>query len=170
MPERHLVIDHLKFWYEGLFNPAEVYNIISSFFFEKGYDWYEKVNEEQITPNGKQIHLILNPWKSASDYYKLQVKIQINMIDLKEVEVEQQGQPLRLSQGVIRMTTDAYVLSDRKDKWGTSTLHWLVMILTEKYFFRNHLAKFETWVKSDVEDLLHKLKSYLNTNKYTYTS
>ncbi|MEK6938513.1 MAG: hypothetical protein AABX04_05695 [Nanoarchaeota archaeon] len=169
MPERHLVIDHLKFGYEGLFNPAEVYNIISSFFFEKGYDWYEKVNEEQITPQGKQIHLILNPWKSASDYYKLIVKIQLNMIDLKEVEVEQQGQPLRLSQGVIRMTIDAYVLSDRKDKWGASTLHWLVMVLTEKYFFRNHLAKFETWVKSDAEDLLHKLKSYLNTNKYTYT-
>ena len=170
MSERHLALDHLKFGYEGLFNEGEVFSIISSFFYEKGYDWNERVNEEQITPNGKQIHIIVVPWKNVSDYYKIMVKITLNIIDLKEVEVEQQGQSLKLGQGVLRMTTDAYVMSDRKGKWEGSTLKWLFMVLTEKYLFRNHLAKFETWVKSDVEDLMHKVKTYLNTNKYSYTA
>jgi len=170
MTERHLVIDHLKFSYEGLFNASELYALVSSFFFEKGYDWYEKVNEEQITPSGKQIHLVLSPWKNVSEYYKLNIMVKINMIDLKEVEIEQEGQSLRLSQGLVRMTFDAYVFSDRKEKWAGSTFKWFMMIVLEKYFFRNHLEKFETWVKSDVEDLLHKIKTYLNTTKYTYTS
>jgi len=169
MSERHLALDHLKFGYEGLFNAGEVFAIISTFFYEKGYDWNERVNEEIITPNGKQMHIIVTPWKNVSDYYKIIVKITLNVIDLKEVEVEQHGQPLKLGQGVIRMTTDAYVVSDRKDKWAESTLKWLFMVITEKYFFRDHLAKFETWVKSDVEDLMHKIKTYLNTCKYSYT-
>jgi len=168
MPERHLVIDHLKFGYEGLFNAGELFSIISSFFFEKGYDWYEKVNEEQVTPAGKQIHIVVFPWKNVSDYYRIMVKVTLNITDLKEVEVEQQGQSLRMGQGVLRMTTDAYVMSDRKGKWSGSTLKWFFMIMTEKYFYRDHLAKFETWVKSDVEDLMHKIKTYLNTNKYNY--
>lgn len=170
MPERHLVIDHLKFSYEGLFNAGELYSLISSFFFEKGYDWYEKVNEEQITPNGKQVHLILSPWKNVSDYYKLNIVIKLNITDLKEVEIEQEGQALKMGQGVVKITFDAYVYSDRKGKWTGSTLQWFFMIVAEKYFFRNHLEKFETWARSDVEDLQHKIKTYLNTTKYTYTS
>ena len=49
MAERTLVVDHLKFSYEGLFSAPELYNLISSLFFEKGWDWYEKMNEEIIT-------------------------------------------------------------------------------------------------------------------------
>ncbi len=166
MPERTLVIDHLKFSYEGLFNAAELYNIISTFFYEKGYDWYEKSNYEQVTPSGKQMHIIIQPWKNVSDYYKLQVQIKLIMTDIKEVEVEHQGQELKLNQGLVRITFDGYVFSDRKGKWGDKPWKWLFVILTNKYFFREHLEKFETWVKSDIEDLQSKIKTYLNTYKY----
>lgn len=168
MPERHLVVDHLKFGYEGLFNAAEVYNIISSFFFEKGYDWYEKYNDEQVTPKGKQIYLVLQPWKNASNYYKLQVKITLNINDIKELEVEQKGETMKVNQGIIRMVIDAYVFSDRKGKWGEKPFYWLFSILADKYFFREHYKKFEDWVKSDVEDLQYKIKTYLNVYKYNY--
>ena len=75
MAERNLVIDQLKFSYEGLFNAGELTSLISSWFYDKGWDWYEKLNQEQITSEGKQIRIILEPWKSASDYYKLAVQI-----------------------------------------------------------------------------------------------
>ena len=42
MPERYLVIDRLKLSYEGLFNADELYSLIAQFFYEKGWDWYEK--------------------------------------------------------------------------------------------------------------------------------
>ena len=71
MVERDLVIDHLKFSYEGLFNASELYNLISNWFYDKGWDWYERMNQEQITSAGKQIKLVLEPWKCVSDYYKL---------------------------------------------------------------------------------------------------
>ncbi|MBI4983051.1 hypothetical protein HZC32_00170, partial [Candidatus Woesearchaeota archaeon] len=121
---------------------------------------------EQITPTGKQIQIILQPWKNVSDYYKLQVLIKINLTDVKEVEVEQEGRTLKINQGAVKMTFDAYVFSDRKDKWSAKPLYWLISIIAEKYFFKEHLHKFETWVKSDVEDLLNKIKTYLNVSKY----
>lgn len=168
MAERNLVIDHLKFSYEGLMNAGEVYNLVSSFFFEKQWDWGEKLNQEQTMPSGRQIKLILEPYKNISDYYKMAVTIKINFTDLKEVEVEHEGQNLKLDHGLMKMTIDAYVVSDRKSKWGDKPLYWFISILANKYFYKEHFAKFETWVKSDVEELLHKIKNYLNVYKYTY--
>ncbi len=168
MAEKILVIDHLKFSYEGLFNAAELYNVISSFFFEKGYDWLEKLNEEQVMPEGKQIRVILEPWKNISDYYKITTRIKLNYTDLKEVEVEQEGQKLKLQHGVVRITFDAYVITDRKSEWARKPFFWFLSIMANKYFFKEHFEKAQTWITSDIDDLYNKIKTYLNTFKYTY--
>lgn len=170
MAERKLIIDHLKFKYEGLFNLTELYEIISGWFFEKGWDWYEKINEEQVTSTGKQIRLVLEPWKSISDYHKLAVRIKVNFTDIKEVEVEHRGKKLRLNQGEIRMIFDGYVVSDRKNKWSEKPFYWFLSIIIEKYLLRSPLTRTEKWLKSDVDDLYNKIKDYLNVFKYTYHS
>ena len=96
--------------------------------------------------------------------------IKIHMTDVKEVEVENKGEILRLNQGLVRMVIDGYVISDRTGKWINykKPFYWFLTIIFEKYFFRDHLGKLETWVRSDVDDLHQKLKSYLNVFKYTY--
>ena len=165
MAERTLVVDHLKFSYEGLFNAGELYAIINSFFFEKNYDWHEKLNQEMITSTGKQVYIILDPWKNISDYYMLSTNIKITMTDLKDVEVEHEGQTLKLNQGLLKITYDGYVVSDRKGRWSKKPIYWFLSIIMEKYFYRNHLEKFETWMKSDIEDLMYKIKAYLNVYK-----
>ena len=71
MSDRALVIDHLKFSYEGIFNATEFYALIPEFFYNRNWDWHEKLNEEIITQKGKQIKLVFEPWKSVSDYYKM---------------------------------------------------------------------------------------------------
>jgi len=168
LSEKNLVVDRLKFSYEGLFNVAELYNIISTFFYDKFYDWYEKYNDEQITPKGKQIYLVLQPWKNASDYYKLEIKVHLIISEIKEVEVEQKGEIIKINQGIIKMIVDAYVISDRNEKWSEKPLYWFFSVLADKYLFREHYKKFEDWVKSDLEDLMYKIKTYLNVYKYNY--
>ena len=168
MVERHLIVDRMKFSYEGLFNSAELYNVISSWFFEKGWDWYEKLNQEQVTSKGKQIRIVFEPWKNISDYYKLVILIKLNLLDVKEVEIEKEGEKLRLNHGAVRMTYDGYVISDRNNEWTKKPFTWFLSFIIEKYFFRNHFQKAEDWVKSDVDDLHHKVKNYLNVYKYQY--
>ncbi|MBI2103326.1 hypothetical protein HYT55_05770 [Candidatus Woesearchaeota archaeon] len=168
MAERTLVIDHLRLNYEGLFNAAEFYNLIAGWFYEKGWDWYEKLNQEQVTPTGRQITWVLEPWKSASDFNKLKMAIKVILTDVKEVEVTQGKETLQLNHGVIHMTFDGYVVSDRKGKWKSRPFYWFLGILTERYFLRHHFAKMERWIESDVEDIHTKIKNYLNVFKYTY--
>ncbi len=166
--ERHLIIDHQKFSYEGLFNTSELYTVISSFFFDKGWDWYEKLNQEQVTSDGKQLYIVFEPWKNVSDYYKLKIKIKLIGTDIKDVEIDKEGKTIRINQGLIRMTMDGYIFSDRSDKWNEKPFYWFLSYILEKYFFKSHFAKFEAWLTSDADDLMHKIKTYLNTYKYTY--
>lgn len=168
MGERTLVVDHLKLGYEGLFNAPELYNLIQSFFFEKGWDIKELINQEQITPRGKQVRIVLDPWKSVTEFYKIFLKIKIHMTDLKDVEVKHEGQELRLNQGIVRITFDGYVFSDRTTKWTEEPFYWFLTMLGKKYFFRNHFEKMETWLRNDLEDLHGRIKRHLNVFKHTY--
>lgn len=166
MAERTLVVDHLKLSYEGVFNPDELYNIIASFFFEKGWDWHERMNELQSTPEAKHIRMVFEPWKNISDYYKIAVKIRVIISDARKVELDKD---LNVSKGDIKIIFDGFVIGDRNDEWSDKPFLWFLSIIFEKYFFRNHYKKAETWIKSDMEDLHQKIKTYLNTFKYLYS-
>ena len=168
MAERYLVVDRLKFSYEGLFNAAELYNLIASWFYEKGWDWYEKINDEQVTPRGKQITILLEPSKSTSDYYKLQMRIRLHMVDVKDVEVDHEGKVLRLNHGLVRVTFDGYIFADRKDQWSSSPVYWFLSLIFDNYLFKKYFERMDTWIKSDIDDLHDKIKNYLNVFKYSY--
>jgi len=168
MSERYIVVDHLKFSYEGLFNLAEFYNIIPTWFYDKGYDWYEKMNQELVTPKGKQIKLVLEPWKNVGDYNTIIMNIKIYLTDVKDVEIQHDKKTLQLNKGLIRITYDAYVVSDRFDRFVGNPLMWFMSVMADKYFYRSFYKRFETWIKSDVDDLHEKIKNYLNVYKYQY--
>ena len=75
--DRTIVIDHLKFSYEGLFNMSELHKLIGEFFYNRHWDFTEKLSEELITPEGKQIQVIYEPWKNAGNYWKLKTKVKL---------------------------------------------------------------------------------------------
>jgi len=169
MGESYLVVDNLKFAYEGLFNPEEIYNIVTNLFYERDWIWYEKMNQEEVTPSGRQIRMILKPFIFATRYYQLGVQIRIHMINLKEVEVEHGGKTFRLHHGVLRITYSGEVISDRKKEWTKKPLFWFLSIIFEKYFFSDRKEKYSTKVKETIDDLSTLIKNYLNTYKYTYS-
>lgn len=168
MTERTLVVDQLKLSYEGLFDLAELYRLIDSWFYEKGWDKYEHINQEQITPSGRQIRLILEPWKGITDYYKIIIRIKANFNNVQDVEVEKEGKRIQLNQGEVKMIFDGYVLSDPHGKWNKKPLWWFLSIIFNKYFFKEYHNKAERWLLSDLDDLYQRIKSFLNVYKYDY--
>ena len=94
------------------------------------------------------------------------IRIKLIFTDLQEVSVEQDGQELRLSQGLIKIMFDGYIVSDYKGQWADKPLYWFFVIVRDLYFFKNQHKQAEVWLTGDVEELYHKLKTYLNTFNY----
>lgn len=166
--ERYIVVDRLKFAYEGIFDPAELYNAMVMWFRQARYEWFEPYNQEEVTEQGKQIYIVMSPIKSASEYYRLNVKIQLNMLNLREIEVERDGQKVTLHHGVVRILIDAWVADNRKKSWKSTPVSWFVRFMMTQYFFRDYLGKFKDTLGDDIEQVHHLIKDYLNVYKYTY--
>jgi len=167
MTEKKLVVDQQKLGYEGLFDLEELYKIIDSWFYEKGWDKYEVLNQEQITSTGKQVRIILEPWKSITDYFKIIIRIKLNFNDVTEIDVEKDGKKLRINQGQIRAIFDGYVLSDRKGRWETP-FTWFLSIIFDKFVFKENFKRAEQWLLSDLDDLYQRVKAFLNVYKYKF--
>ncbi len=168
MSERRIIIDQLKFSYEGLFNVDELYTTLVQWFYEKGWDWYEKMNQEQVTETGKHIKIIIEPWKNLSDYHREEMRIKIILTDVKEVDVEFEGKTMRMHQGLVKIVFDGYLKTDRKSWWSGNIFTWWVTYLFDRILMRDHYQKAEKWVESDVQDIYEKLKIYLNAYNYNY--
>ena len=117
MSETKLVVDHLKLSYEGLFSVTELYQLIDSWLREKGFDKRETRNQEHVTSEGKYIELVLQPWKKVTDYAKHEIKIQIHITRLKDVEVKKNGHKMKLNNGRVLITLDGYLVTDYENRW-----------------------------------------------------
>ena len=168
MTERTLVVDQLKFNYQGLFSASELYKLIDGWFYEKGWDKNEFMNEELVTPAGRTMRIVLEPWKTITDYFKLIIQVKINIHDLKDVEIEKDNKKIKINQGEIHIIFNGYVLSDRQGMWSSKPIWWFLNIIFNKYFFKDNFGRAERWVLSDVDDLYQKVKSFLNVYKYQF--
>ncbi|MEM3127016.1 MAG: hypothetical protein QW331_03030 [Candidatus Woesearchaeota archaeon] len=162
MADRKLVVDDSMIFYTGLMNFPELYRVIDSFFYEKGYDKWEKTNVERVFPTGRQIDIEMEPWKKITDYFESRINLKIKTLDLKDVEVEMEGVRLNLQQGRLMIKVDAYLRSDYKEKWETPIKMFLRTLL-DKYVFKNYYIKHERWVINDVKQLQERIKAHLNT-------
>lgn len=166
MTEKKLVIDQLRLNYEGLFSLNELYRTVSSWFYEHGYDYYEKKNVEQVTPTGKDIEIELRPWKKLTDYAKKELKIRMFLKDVKMVEVEKEGVKLKLNQGNIQMIFDAYLITDYEDRWENKPLFFFIRTLVDKYVYKFYTDRFEGDLVDDVHQVHQHVKAHLNLFRY----
>lgn len=166
MAERDIIVDKMRMTYEGLFSVTELYKMIDEWFEEKNYDKKELKNVEKVTPEGKYIEIIVEPWKKVTDYAKNVIRIRMIMTDIKDVEVEKDGVKVRLNQGKIQMVFDGYLETDYENRWEQKPTFFLIRTLFDKYFYKPFTQGFQTGVKSDLNHLVTRIKSFLNLYRY----
>ena len=77
MTESKILVDGKSIKYNGLFRLQEIYALIRRFYRERGYYMIEKVNDEQLLENGKQVLVELDPQKKYNHYAQGRIKTKI---------------------------------------------------------------------------------------------
>jgi hypothetical protein len=166
MSEKKLVIDQMKLTYEGIFDLNGLYRLIDGWFYQKGYDKWERKNYEQVMPTGKDVEIEILPWKKTTDYFKNIVRIRMRFTSVKDVEIEKQGVKMRLNQGKVMMIFDGYLESDYDQRWRDKPLFFLLRTLFDKYVFKTYFNKYEKWLVNDVYDIHGRIQRFLNLYRY----
>jgi len=166
MVEIKIVVDKLRIQYEGIFSVPELYQTIDNWLREKGYDKQERKNVEKVSPKGKQIELILQPWKKITDYAKIIISIRLIAQDITEVEVERDGAKLLMNQGKLSLVLDGWLQTDYESKWEGKPIFYFLRTVFDKYIYKPYTMGYEGAVGKDVGDLHTELKSFLNLYRY----
>ncbi|MFC1728163.1 hypothetical protein ACFLZ7_01700 [Nanoarchaeota archaeon] len=166
MPERKIVVDELHLDYEGIFDATQLLNVIEDFFRTRGFDKRELSNVESVRPSGKHIELVLMPWKTVTDYARYEIKVKIDMDNLKEVDVKKDGAKLKLNQGKIKFVFDSYLLTDIEGRWEAKPIFFFIRTFVDKFFFRFYTSKWEEQLIQYTKELHGEVKSFLNLNRY----
>jgi hypothetical protein len=166
MVERKLLVDEESMDYEGLFDLTELYSIIDDFLKLKGYDKFEPLNEEIISPSGKDIHIIIRPMKWHTDYIRKNLKVEIQMSKVKEVETEIDKVKVKLHQGKIKMLFSCYLETDWEGRWEQKPIYYFIRTMFDKFVYRKHTQDFEREIVSDLNELKDKLGAYLNLHRF----
>ncbi len=163
--ENYLIVDQLKFNYSGLFSMPDLYRLIDSWFYEKGWDKWELRNYEIHTPTGKQIELELKPWIRYKHYYRHIIHIKFLAKNVKDVEIEKDGKKTKIQHGDIQIIFNAYLQTDYEGAWFSKWL-FFVNILFDKYIFKHYFDRHKGWLIQDTYALRDRIKSYLNAARW----
>ncbi len=166
MVERKILVDEEGLDYEGLFNLLELYSVIDDFIKIKGYDKFEPLNEENVHPTGKEIHIVVRPMKWHTDYVRKVLKIDVQFSEVKEVETEVDGVKVKLNQGKIKILYSCYLETDWEGRWEQKPVYYFIRTLFEKYFMRMHMRDFESETRSDLNEIKDKMGSFLNLYRF----
>jgi hypothetical protein len=166
MVERKLLVDEESMDYEGLFNLLELYSVIDDYLKLKGYDKFEPMNEENVHPNGKDIHIIIRPVKWHTDYVRKVLKIDVQMLGIKEVETEIDKAKVKLNQGKIKILFSAYLETDWEGRWEQKPIYYFIRTMFDKYIYRKHTKDFESEILADHNELKDRLGAFLNLYRF----
>ena len=166
MAERTIVVDSLVLNYQGIFNLNEFYRITDKYFREKGFDKYEKRNEEQVLKDQRQISIQIEPWKKINDYAKEVIKMNYNFTNIKDVTVVKDKHRVVLQQGKVSIKMMGYLETDWEHKWEGNAVLFFIRAIFDQFIYKIQTDKYQGLVAEDCQHLYSIMKSYLNLQRY----
>ncbi|HLC98810.1 MAG TPA: hypothetical protein VJC00_02280 [Candidatus Nanoarchaeia archaeon] len=159
-----------SFSYEGIFVFKHMFYEMDSWLREHWYDKFEKWNEQQVKPDGtKQVAFEFVPWKKFTDYFKGTIKIEVMCTNLRDVEVEYDGQKIKAQQGKVDVKLTGYLIVDYAwfygSRWTTPMLYFL-RDLFDKFVNIRYTRKYRRVIVDNVDEISAVMQSYLNTQQY----
>jgi hypothetical protein len=166
MVERLILVDKKKMYYEGIFILRELYSVIDNWLDSHGYEKREIRNSETVKKNGRNVDIIIEPWKKLCDYGKSVIKIKMSFEDIKDAEIERGGNKININQGKVTMIFDAYFETDFEHRWENKPGFFFIRILFDKYIFKPFKTNYNAIVMNDFNAFYNEIQATLNLNKY----
>jgi hypothetical protein len=152
--------------YSGLVDLRGLYAIMDKWMAENHYNKNERRNHESVSEEGKQIILEELPWKKLSDYAKCEMRIYIEMTNLKEEVVTRNGLKHKYFHGDIFFSFDCYLVTDYEGHWESKPAYYFLRFIVDKFVYKSYTGRFEQEATSDCNEFINEIKAYLNMERF----
>ncbi len=161
MAEKDRIIKE-KVEHFGLFDFKGFYGYAHSWLDdEEGYGVTEEKYSEKVSGNSRDITIEWKATKKLSDYFKIEIKIEFEVKDLTDVEVEIDGKKRKMNKGKVKVEITGNLVKDPESKWDTSPGTRFLRDIYNKYIVPKRIESMEERVESNVKDFKEELKAFL---------
>ncbi len=166
MGELEIVVDRIKIDYKGPVDLNALFRFIEHFLWERGFDKKQDKDFEFNTDRGKFIEWQYTPWKKISDYVRYIIKVHVAVYDSNKIESLYNGKKVKVDNGRVMITIDAYIEYDYDNKWDDNLWFEIIRGIYDKFVYKIYTERFEQRLVHDVHHLHHEIQKFLNMYKH----
>ncbi len=159
MSEIDYVVHEINLAYTGVLNLKELYNLIRSWFNEKGFFAMEKESEGSDDENGSSFYTKFEAFKKAEEYTKYMIEIKIKAKSLKETSEQYEYQ------GEYSISFESYLEKDYEDRYENKPILKIFKGIYEKLVEKSRFNKYESELKDYTNAVYNEVKAFLNLSK-----
>ncbi len=145
-----------------------------NFDFKEFYRWcYDFLSEEtslKVTENryiekvladAKSVDIFWTGTRKITSYFLFEVKIQWRILGLKDVEIQKDGQKIKVQNASVEIKVKGTLKRDYEDQFEAKSWTKSLMEIYDKYFVPARIDEYETKLISDCNEFLDQAKAYL---------
>lgn len=147
----------------GVFSFSDVYNFC--------YDWLtEETNliltedkyKEKLSGNAKNINVEWTGIRKITDYFKFEIKIEFEIINLTEVEVVKDDAKTKTNKGQIQIKVKGILVRDYQGKFERTAFKKFLRSIYEKWVIASRIDEYEEKLFKDCDEFLAQVKAFLD--------
>ncbi len=145
----------------GIFNFKDFYSFVYDWLREEGYDVFEKKYSEKVSGDSKQIEIEWDADREISDYFKFRINMYWLILGMKSVEVQKEGQKVKMDTAVTEIKFKAILVKDYEDRWENSTFWKFLRGIYERYIIKSRIEEYQIKILEELEELVAQCKAFL---------
>ncbi|MBS3106109.1 hypothetical protein J4419_00405 [Candidatus Woesearchaeota archaeon] len=135
MEEKKLVVDGIRFTYNGPFDIYEFHREIDRWMERKHFQKEIKKKQEQVEQDHKRLEYVFELWHKLSNYSIAVVRMKAFFDDVVDFEVERKGHKRMLQSGAVLVVFDGFIEENIDDWWGQKPWWAFLKSLIDKYIW-----------------------------------
>jgi hypothetical protein len=158
---------------ETIFSSKISYNGIFSFkdFYKFCYEWLndeeglgitEDKYSEKLSGDSKEISVAWSGEKEMTDFFKLQVKVSIDVKNLTKAEINKDGAKISMNKGSVQVGIKGTLVRDYNGKFETTAFKKFLRGIYERWVVPSAIEHNEDKIISICDEFLSQAKAYLD--------
>lgn len=152
-----------KMKYDGIFSFSSFYNFCHDFLTEDGgLDLLEKAYKEKLKGDAKDIEIEWECTEKVTDYFKFEVKVDLRILGLKEVEIAEGTARIKTNKGSVEVKVKGTLIRDYDGKFEQSAFKKFLRGIYDKWVIYSRVQEYEDKLISKCNEFLEQAKAYLD--------
>ncbi|MDO8480850.1 MAG: hypothetical protein Q7S65_03450 [Nanoarchaeota archaeon] len=133
MEEKKLVVDGIRFTYNGPFDIIEFHREIDRWMERKHFEKEIKKKQEQVELDHKKLEYVFELWHKTNNYIIVVVRMKAFFDNVVDFEMERHGHKRMLQKGSVLIVFDGFLEENIDDWWGQKPWWAFFKAIIDKY-------------------------------------